>query len=131
MDAKDLARASRSATLATLTNGAPYASLVAVGWDGLDPVLLVSELAEHTKNLWADPRASLLLVEPGDGDPLARARVTLLGALRPDETARAPFLAAHPDATYAALPDFHAWRMTVESARWIGGFGRMSWLDWR
>src|SRR5262245_50783528 len=109
-------------------DGHPFASLVA--YAGLEPVFLLSELAEHTHNLRADPRASLLVTEEGEGDPLARGRVTLVG--RCLEVARAEveaeYVAAHPSAVrYLALKDFRFWRLDVESARYIGGFGKIGW----
>jgi putative heme iron utilization protein len=122
------------ATLALEPAGFPYGSFVTFALDGAAPVLLISELAEHTRNLRADPRASLLLVEPGDGDPLARARVTLIGRAGIPEGAeldgaRAAYLAAHPRAaSFAEYGDFHFWRLAVESLRFIGGYGRMSWV---
>src|SRR3954470_21011037 len=94
------------ATLSTLAidpPGHPYGSLVAYASVDAAPVLLLSELAEHTRNLRADPRASLTVGEPGEGPALQRARVTLLGRARLLEgdalgTARAAYLARHPDA---------------------------------
>ncbi len=66
-------------TVAREPAGHPYGSFVAYGmWEGR-PVFLVSHLAEHTRNLLQDNRASLLVAEPGTGDPLARGRVTLVG----------------------------------------------------
>ncbi len=100
----------------------------------------LSPLAEHTKNLRADPRASLLVAEGGDGDPLARGRVTLLGHGRvldgsEREAARDAYLGIHPNAAYYVdYADFAFWRLDVESVRYIGGYGRMSWValdDWR
>ncbi len=126
-------------TLAQEPEGYPYGSFVTVAFEAGDPVFLVSRLAEHTKNLLRDPRASLLVAEGGSDDPLANGRVTLLGPCRPVEndagTARAAFLAAHPNsAYYADFRDFGFWKLQVESIRYIGGYGRMSWVeqaDWR
>jgi putative heme iron utilization protein len=119
------------ATLSTLSkDGHPFGSLVA--YAGLEPVLLLSELAEHTHNLRADPRASLLVTEAAEGDPLAHGRVTLVG--RCAEVARAEveadYLAMHPSAVrFLELKDFRFWRLDVESARYIGGFGKIGWID--
>src|SRR5713101_1144658 len=66
-------------TLAQEPKGYPYGSLVTVAFDNGNPVFLISELAEHTKNLDRDPRASLMVAEGGTADPLANGRVTLLG----------------------------------------------------
>src|SRR5512132_1119083 len=65
-------------TLALEPEGYPYGSFVTVAFDNGDPVFLISGLAEHTKNLERDPRASLLVAEGGSADPLATARVTIL-----------------------------------------------------
>ncbi len=118
------------AALATLLDGHPYVTLVAYALDGERPVFLLSELAEHTKNLRADPRASLLLVDPGEGDPLARGRRTLVGrcALAPRAEVEAAYLAVHPEAaSYLEMKDFAFWRLQVEAVRTIGGFGVMGW----
>src|ERR1044072_1969920 len=66
-------------TLALEPEGYPYGSFVTVAFDNGDPVFLISGLAEHTKNLERDPRASLLVAEGGSADPLANGLVTILG----------------------------------------------------
>src|SRR3954468_19578370 len=66
-------------TLAIEPAGYPYGSFVTVAFDDGNPVFLISALAEHTKNLERDPRASLLVAEGGSVDPLANGRVTMLG----------------------------------------------------
>ena len=126
-------------TLALEPEGYPYGSFVTVAFDGGDPVFLISELAEHTKNLERDPRASLLVAESGSADPLANGRVTMLGPCTRVEgdaaSARAAFLAAHPSSSYYAdFRDFAFWKLQVDHVRYIGGYGRMSWVskaDWR
>jgi putative heme iron utilization protein len=131
----------RTASLATLARdpaGYPYASLVAVAWDvDARPLLLLSRLAEHTKNLAERSEASLLVLEntPSDADPLAHGRVTILGKCEPTPateiaSARATFLAAHPEAsTYVDFADFAFYRLEPASLRYVGGFGRMTWID--
>jgi putative heme iron utilization protein len=127
---KRLIREARTGALATLLpGGAPYASLVSVAtlMDGT-PVTLLSQLARHTKNIAADPRASLLLDERRPGDPLAVGRVSLVGRIVPtdDEAAARRFLARHPEAAgYAGFKDFAFWRIEVESAHLVAGFGRI------
>ena len=126
-------------TLAMEPAGYPYGSFVTVAFDDGDPVFLISGLAEHTKNLERDSRASLLVAEGGSADPLANGRVTLLGPCTRVEgdggSARAAFFAAHPSSTYYAdFRDFGFWRLRVEHVRYIGGYGRMSWIakaDWQ
>lgn len=142
-----LTHAERARTLASLIStgtlcsiarepaGYPHGSLVTFALDGAQPVFLISELAEHTKNLRADSRASLLVAESHAGDPLANGRVTLLGRCVPVEPqhrdrAREVYLARHPNAAYYAdFKDFALWSLGVESVRYIGGYGRMSWVD--
>jgi putative heme iron utilization protein len=114
--------------------GWPYASLVLVAVDhDLSPILLLSELAEHTKAIQADGRVSLLFDGTvGLDQPLTGPRVTLLGHAAPttDEPAKARFLARHPDAAmYAGFKDFHFYRVALERAHLVGGFGKIRWLD--
>lgn len=137
--AMTLACRSRTATLCTLARepaGFPYGSFVTFAIQAGKPVFLISALAEHTRNLAADARASLLIAESAHEDPLANARVTLIGrcAVLGDEAARGAarqaFLAAHPNAAYYAdYGDFSWWALDVEWIRYIGGYGRMSWVD--
>ena len=110
--AKKLLRESRSGALATLMPGSgdPYCSLVNVATlaDG-SPVLLISRLAVHTKNILADPRVSLMLEERREGDPLQGARVMLSGKARlnDDPEARRRYLDRQPEAEmFAGFADF-------------------------
>jgi len=141
--ARTLLEASSAGTLCTVARepaGYPYGSLVTFGLDGGDPVFLISELAEHTKNVRADARASLLVAESRSGDPLANGRVTLLGRCLPASAERrarasAAYLSRHPGAEgYAGFGDFAFWCLELSAVRYIGGYGRMSWVsveDWR
>jgi putative heme iron utilization protein len=122
-------------SLATLTaTGDPWASLGTFGLlDDGSPVLCLSHLAEHGRNLDGDPRVSIVIGEvDGPPDPLAAARVTLAGrAERPGdpallEAARAAHLAGVPAARmYIDFSDFSIWVLRVERVRWVGGYGRM------
>lgn len=115
--------------------GHPYGSLVIFALHEGAPVFLISELAEHTRNLRASSRCSLLVTETGPDNPLALGRLTLLGTCAPvppsqAEAAGASFLARHPESEYYAdFEDFGYWRLEVTSIRYIGGFGRMSWVE--
>lgn len=166
-------------TLARDPKGSPFGSLVALACDEHGcPLLLVSDLAEHTQNLRASPEASILVVgepvplslgsdppariapastvaaprsaaaSPSSSavvtspsapshhrDPLALPRATLLGSCARIEeeaarSARATFLAAHPEAAaYATFKDFAMYRLAPVGVRYVGGFGRMSWVS--
>ena len=141
--ARTLIAGAADATLSTLAvnhHGHPYGSLVLFGMLDGDPILLISTLAEHTKNLLADQRCSLLVSAAGPENPLALGRVTLVATGEPVDgdslaQAREAFLAKNPDASsYADFRDFQFWRLRVQSIRYIGGFGRMSWVpqpDWQ
>jgi hypothetical protein len=125
-------------TVAVEPAGYPYGSVASYALDGRgDPLLFVSRMAEHTQNAMRDPRASLLVGEPvPDGaDPLASGRATLLGDLGevPDEdraAVRDRYLEAIPTAAYYIdFGDFAFYRLAVRDIRYVGGYGRMSWVD--
>jgi putative heme iron utilization protein len=138
--ARAVMRALDRATLATVARGempeagAPYASLVLVALDhDASPLLLISQLADHTKNLRADSRVSLLFDGThGLAEPLTGPRVTLQGIAAPtdDRRLRARFLARHPAAAlYADFRDFGFWRVAPGRAHLVAGFGRIYWID--
>jgi hypothetical protein len=152
-----------SGTLGTIARdpqGYPYPTVVPYALDAKHrPVILVSGLAEHTRNLAADPRAGFFVVDAPDGDVRDAERVTLLGRVAPlaaedsgaghpgaghpgagrpggDQPRGGPshlvarYLRYEPDAArYLALGDFAFWALDIERLRYIGGFGRMGWVD--
>jgi putative heme iron utilization protein len=129
--AKTLLREALTGALATLLPGSgdPYCSLVnvATAADGA-PLLLLSTLAIHTKNLLADGRASLMLDERKEGDPLEGARVMLMGKVAPadEAAARRRYLARHPEAEqFAGFKDFAFYRMIMSRIHLVAGFGRI------
>lgn len=131
-EARNLLRRARTGTLATLNagDGVPYASLVNVATDARGwPLILVSTLAWHTRNLLADPRASIMVAEvPASGDALTGPRVTVIGRFAKVEgdAARRRYLARHPAAElYAGFGDFAFWRLEPEQAHAVAGFGRI------
>ena len=132
--ARRLMRSRGHAALATSLAGHPYVSLVASACepDGR-PLLLLSDLAQHTKNLVADPRVSLLFEDTGNHpDPLAGPRLTLLGRAerRADPRSAARFAARHPaSAGYAGFADFHLYRVAIERGHLVAGFGRIAWIE--
>jgi heme iron utilization protein len=121
------------ATHARQPQGYPYPSVLPFAPDARHrPTILVSRLAEHTRNLHTDPRAGFLIVDAPDGDVLNGQRVTLVGTFEQVEPAPSlvhRYLRYHPDAErYLVLGDFSFWTMTIERMRYIGGFGAMGWL---
>jgi len=132
--AKSLLRRSRQGALASLTAGTgdPYCSLVNVASapDGA-PILLISRLAVHTKNLLADSRVSLMLDERVAGDPLEGARIMLSGRAEEADGAgrdvlRQRYLNAHPSAeTFVDFKDFSFFRINPTGTHLVAGFGRI------
>ena len=130
--ARALVRRAFKGSLATIDqgNGYPYVSLITLATDAAGaPIFLISTLARHTANLAQDRRASIMVDETGAlADPLQGARLTLFGRAEPmgGEGAGQRFLARHAEAAfYAGFPDFAFWRLNVEGAHYIGGFGRI------
>jgi putative heme iron utilization protein len=132
--ARSLLRRSRQGALATLTpdSGDPYCSLVNVASasDG-SPILLISRLALHTRNILGDPRVSLMLDERAEGDPLEGARIMLAGRAEEAGGADEPilrrrYLNAHPAAeVFVNFKDFSFFRIRPAGAHLVAGFGRI------
>lgn len=132
--ARLLLRRSRQGALATLMAGSgdPYCSLVNVAAhaDG-SPILLISRLAVHTKNILSDSRVSLMLDERAAGDPLEGARIMLAGKAEQasgDDVAvlRRRYLNAHPSAeAFVDFKDFSFVRITPAGLHLVAGFGRI------
>src|SRR5450755_125870 len=132
--ARSLLRRSRQGALATLMAGSgdPYCSLVNLAShpDG-SPILLISRLAVHTKNILGDPRVSLMLDERAEGDPLEGARIMLAG--RAEEAGgeaaailRRRYLNAHPSAeAFVNFGDFSFFRIMPTGTHLVAGFGRI------
>lgn len=139
-DADLLLHRRRNAVLCTLSKraeGWPFGSVVpfAVDREGR-PIILIASIAEHTKNVIVDPRVSLLVQEAeGEEDVQARGRLTVMGRAeqvpKEDvEDAQARYLARLPDAAgYFDTHDFVFYRIVVDRLRYIGGFGKIFWLD--
>lgn len=137
--ARTVAASTNAGTLASLTGvGDPWASMVAYGLleDG-SPVLCVSDMALHARNLAAEARASIAIASPvaRGADPADSPRLTLAGTVeRPvaeeDTAAKAAFRAAVPSASvFEDFEDFTRWVLRVASVRWVGGFARMAWVE--
>lgn len=138
--ARELVARSRLATLSTIAlrpAGFPYGSLVAHAADDRGrPLFLLSALAEHSKNLAACDRASLLVVEIGSTNIVTAPRVTLVGtccrvAASEQQEVRAQYIAAHPESASWFADSLHAYalyRLEPQDLRVIVGFGRLSWV---
>ncbi len=134
-----LVRSARTAALATAdraNDSWPYASLVETACDHAGrPILLLSDLADHTKNFTADPRVSLLFDgTAGLAAPLTGARATLQGRIEKlgdeDTALRQRYLARHPGAAdYAGFGDFNFYRIMPDRFHLVAGFGRIHWID--
>jgi putative heme iron utilization protein len=132
--ARSLLRRSRQGALATLMRGSgdPYCSLVNVAshCDG-SPILLISRLALHTRNILDDPRVSLMLDERAEGDPLEGARIMLAGKAEQaggaqEAVLRRRYLNAHPSAeAFVNFKDFSFFRIRPTAAHLVAGFGRI------
>lgn len=114
--------------------GEPYTSLVLVALDhDASPILLISTLADHTRNLLASPAMSLLFDgTAGLDEPLTGARVTVQGVARrsTDAAHAARFVARHPGAAmYGGFKDFGFWHVAASRAHLVAGFGRIHWMD--
>ncbi len=135
--ARALLAAANQATLATAAldrDGWPFASLVLIAHDRDGaPLLLLSDLAEHSQNIAADDRVSLLIDgTAGLQDPLTGPRLTVLGPAgrSSDPNHRQRYLERHPSAAqYIDFTDFAVYRMAVERAHLVAGFGRIHWID--
>jgi heme iron utilization protein len=132
LEARLLLRRARTGTLATLNQdgSGPYASLVNVATDPAGrPVIFISTLAWHTRNLAHDGRGSILVAEPpAQGDALTGPRVTVMGVFaRIEAQDMAERYAQHHPAArlYLDFPDFSFWRLEPQKIHAVAGFGRI------
>jgi putative heme iron utilization protein len=138
-DPRALMQAQATAALGTVMNGAlmdgaPYVSLVLVAFDADgSPLLLLSRLAQHTKNLLADSRVSLLFDgTAGLDEPLTGPRLTVLGSAAPcpDPGALKRYLTRHPSAeAYVGFSDFQLYKVAIERGHSVAGFGKIAWVE--
>jgi putative heme iron utilization protein len=131
VEARRLIRITRYASLATLDSrtGAPYASLVSTATDSDGaPIVLISRLALHTRNIEVDPLVSVLFASVGSGDPMVHPRVSLAARAEKsaEERVRRRFLSRHKEASfYAGFSDFAFYRLVPLGAHLVAGFGRI------
>ncbi len=137
--ARTLMQVGTVGSLSTLSQkhpGWPFGSVMPYALDERgQPFFLISTMAMHTKNISGDPKASLLITQPGvTGDPLGAARVTLMGTVQrlPKEDSsqhRDLYLTKFDNATYwVDFTDFGFYAMTVSDVYYVGGFGAMGWV---
>lgn len=134
LDPRAMMHAQPTAALGTLMDGAPYVSLVLIAFDAEgSPLLLLSRLAQHSKNLLVDPRVSLLFDgTAGLDDPLTGPRLTVLGSIAPcpDPAALERYVERHPSAVvYAGFSDFMLYRVTIARGHYVAGFGHIRWIE--
>ncbi|HEX8979367.1 MAG TPA: DUF2470 domain-containing protein [Parasulfuritortus sp.] len=135
-EARRFTRGQTSGVLSTISKrleGFPFGSVSPFILDHAGrPVILISEIAEHTKNIDADPRVSII-VQPYAADMQTTGRVTVIGRaerLDDKDTLGPRYLRYFPQAEgYFAMHDFHFYRVEPVKIRWIGGFGRIFWVD--
>jgi putative heme iron utilization protein len=137
-EARDFLRSTQNGVLSTHSvrfEGYPFGSIAPFVLDeNGNPLILISTLAEHTKNIVADPRVSLIAFDPAAADMQAGARLTLLGeAMLADKQhglLRDRYLARFPQAAqYFGMHDFLFYCIVVQQARFIGGFGKIHWIS--
>ncbi|MEQ1600898.1 MAG: DUF2470 domain-containing protein [Methylophilaceae bacterium] len=136
-NARQFLRATRSGVLSTLSakfDGCPFGSVAPFVLDQNGaPIILISALAEHTKNIIANPKVSLIVLASMD-DLQDNARLTLMGAAQQitedDTLLRARYLRYFPSAAgYFEMHDFSFYRIHIQQARYIGGFGKIAWIN--
>jgi heme iron utilization protein len=136
-EARLMLRAHRYGALCTLSkkfDGYPFGSITPylADHDG-SLLILISTLAEHTKNIRSDPRVSLITHDQRDPHIQSQGRVTIIGNAEPEpnrEQAGLRYLRYFPEAhAYLAMHDFSFYRIRPVAIRYIGGFGRIHWVD--
>jgi hypothetical protein len=138
LEARKFLRSTHSGILSTHSarcEGYPFGSVAPFVLDhNCQPIILISNIAEHTKNIALNPKVSLLVFAGGE-DLQANSRLTLLGEAvkifkEVDADLRSRYLRYLPQAaSYFDMHDFSFYRIHIHQARYIGGFGKMSWLS--
>ncbi len=136
--ARTLFHAEKVGSLATMAKTAPGFPFLSVApfaaTDDGQPLFLFSSLAQHTRNLAADPKASFLVSQPGaDGTALSGQRATMVGEAtildEPTDSLRERYLDTHPDSVgWIDFGDFAFYQLNVERVYYVGGFGTMGWI---
>lgn len=125
--ARDLLAGARHGALAVLLSREPFVSRIALAPADTGLLTLISDLAPHTQALRDHPRASLMIGDPGKGDPLAHPRLTLTvqASFIDKENWAESYLASQPKAQlYIGFADFHLVHLAIEAGLLNGGFGK-------
>lgn len=136
-EARELLRGHSHGVLSTSSSaldGCPFGSVATYCLDKTGvPTLLFSTIAEHTKNLLADPRCSLTVLQDGGGQVQAKSRITLSGEMRKleseDSIAERYYRYFPESREYRKFHDFDFYRLTISKVRYIGGFGKIHWIE--
>jgi len=130
---KDLISKTKTASFSTMYKEYPYTSLVPYAIDGKGrPIIFISDLAMHTKNLNKNNKCSLMATKINNKDVFNSARATLIGKMTkvPKDEVKKIYLDKYPDAeSLLDLDDFSFYRMEVEYIHYIGGFGDINWYN--
>lgn len=136
VEARQFLSATHSGVISTISarlEGHPFGSVTPFVLDHEgQPLILISTIAEHTKNIQVDPRVSLIAFDPASPDMQASARLTVIGKAKPvnkDALLRARYLRYFPQAeNYFDMHDFLFHSIEISQARFIGGFGKIHWI---
>jgi len=136
-EARELLRNHDHGVLSTTSlalKGCPFGSVATYCLDKKgEPIVLFSTIAEHTKNLLADPRCSITILQGDGGNVQAKARITLSGEMRKVESEDAiaeRYYRYFPEAKeYRKFHDFDFYSMSLSRVRYIGGFGKIHWIE--
>ena len=135
-EARQFLSATHNGVLSTISArlaGYPFGSIAPFVLDHEGcPLILISTIAEHTKNIQADARVSLIAFDPASPDMQASGRLTVIGKAQiaeKDASLRARYLRYFPQAEgYFDMHDFLFYRIEMTQARFIGGFGKIHWI---
>lgn len=132
-----LISAERMGTLSTSLKGTPYGSLTPFMTDKKgNPILFLSDLAQHTENIGKDKRCSLMIHRIDKDDIFNSPRVTFVGKMtkitdnKEREELAKMYLRKHPEAKdFIDFEDFNFYRLIIDRIHYIGGFGDINWVD--
>ena len=134
--AKQLSRTHHSGVLGTHSTsmpGYPFGSVVPYYLTPAgDAIIYISDIALHTRNIKANDKVSLTIFDAGEDDSQANGRVTIMGSaeLANQNDVKAQYFRLFPQAKkYEQTHDFNFFVIRTERVRFIGGFGKIHWVD--